>query len=289
MPEQQAKEILGWTADGRYFAYELIRNIQEPDVMEDPVGTAVLAAIVDTHTDTQEFYLLSLEMEGPLNFEDEGAAEWRQLPDKEAFDAWRSKHPIKKPEHQVECGDARLSLNEQDLEGYPGKRPPLSGVDRFLISGATNLQVGVETQGKLWPHVELNRWVELQFAWSPTCQFIAYLLGDYEPPGASVGILNPQNPVLVKPVGPGIHIMAHKSAEDTVEPVFQALESGGFVPHVGPAAIKDRARTVVYSRTAAREAAKRVAALVPGGATVEVLTWQSPADIVVAIGTSARP
>jgi hypothetical protein len=69
--------------------------------------------------------------------------------------------------------------------------------------------------------------------------------------------------------------------------VSAALARGGFTTLRIARAQKARAQSVVYAAKGAEADAAALAALVPGGATVEALSWKSEARLVLALGTSA--
>jgi hypothetical protein len=88
--------------------------------------------------------------------------------------------------------------------------------------------------------------------------------------------------------GPKIHLLAEKSilAEGTKK-VGAALEAAGYPPLFVGAAKKARESSVVYAVKGKEAIAAKIAAAVPGGATVEKLDWATQADVVVAVGKSA--
>ncbi len=88
--------------------------------------------------------------------------------------------------------------------------------------------------------------------------------------------------------GPKIHLLADKGIlVEGTKKVGAALEAAGYSPtFVGPAK-KARDATVVYAAKGKEAIAAKIAAAIPGGATVDKLSWQTPADVVVAVGKSA--
>lgn len=64
------------------------------------------------------------------------------------------------------------------------------------------------------------------------------------------------------------------------------LAQGFNVVRVGKAQ-KARVKSVVYTAKPFLAKAKKLAQALPGGATVEPLTWKTPCDIVIALGTSS--
>jgi hypothetical protein len=86
-----------------------------------------------------------------------------------------------------------------------------------------------------------------------------------------------------------VEILGLMDAKDTALPrVVKALTEAGFPPAKTGKAVKPRKASVVYTAKGAEAKAKAVAAAIPGGATVEPLTWKSDCDVVVAVGDSAK-
>lgn len=68
--------------------------------------------------------------------------------------------------------------------------------------------------------------------------------------------------------------------------LLDAMEKAGLTPvFVGPAQ-KAREKTVIYAAKGFEAVAATLAKALPGGATVEALTWQAGVDVVVAAGKS---
>jgi hypothetical protein len=89
--------------------------------------------------------------------------------------------------------------------------------------------------------------------------------------------------------GPRIEIVSRGIPAQTIDRTLAAIEKAGFAPTLVGEAEELRKKTVVYAAGEWAEQAKRVAAAVPGGATVEPLSWKPPYDMVVALGASANP
>ena len=88
--------------------------------------------------------------------------------------------------------------------------------------------------------------------------------------------------------GPRVHLLADKSMLAKAGPaVASAIEKAGFAPLYMGLSKKARDASVVYSAAGSEEAAARIAAAIPGGATVDKLSWETQADVVVAIGKTA--
>jgi hypothetical protein len=89
--------------------------------------------------------------------------------------------------------------------------------------------------------------------------------------------------------GASVELVAPKPRlEAAFAKVAPALESAGFaVVKTGPAQ-KARASTVVYAQEGFEQAAQEIAALIPGGASTDKLTWKATGDVVVALGESVK-
>ncbi len=297
-PGQVPQELLGWTADGRYLAYTYNRLSGE---FEGAIEGS-FAATFDTRSDETTSYLLELTIDEdyePDKEEMAGVRKWQQLPDAAAFKTWTDNHKVSKQEALDTCDQVKLRIQSEDLTGFSDADAVLTEwVDGRMEASGDLTRLAVEKHGTTWTHAEFQRggslfvlmmgypWVEV--AWSPTCNHIAYMIPDYVCNSRrSISYYSLPSPFIIKPAGPVIHIMAHESAQGTLEPIYDALASAGFYPHIGPNALKARTKTVIYARKPAWKAAEQLAAAVPGGATVEPLTWKSAADIIVAAGTSA--
>lgn len=263
-----AEEPLGWSADSRYFAFT-------GEQVSDDAATKVVAVI-----DAREDSLQTLT--------------------RSAFDAWRASHPLVEPDSDARCGSATLFARGEDLSGFSSGQTTLSGgvFDFQATMGDDKIAtLGVTWREQTWVHAELSPEVlywgharlKVRPTWSPDCRFVAWLLVSHEPGGPGVGPWSPGQPVLVRPAGPTVHIMAHRSAPQTIDPIYEGLREAGFAPHVGPRALKDRDETVIYTSGAVGGLAEELAAAIPGGATIEPLTWYTPADVIVAAGLSAAP
>ncbi|MDX2012028.1 MAG: LytR C-terminal domain-containing protein [Myxococcaceae bacterium] len=92
--------------------------------------------------------------------------------------------------------------------------------------------------------------------------------------------------IVIGAVGPRVQVLAEKSKLDlAVARVGDLLDRVGFpMTQVGPL-LKPRASTVIYFAPEAEQAARTIAEAI-SGATVEPLTWDAHADLVVAVATS---
>jgi hypothetical protein len=88
--------------------------------------------------------------------------------------------------------------------------------------------------------------------------------------------------------GPRTQILAAADILAKVTPgVTKAAEGAGLTVVFTGKAKQPRDSTIVYAAEGFEEVASRAAAAMPGGATVEALSWEVAADVVVAVGKSA--
>ena len=89
--------------------------------------------------------------------------------------------------------------------------------------------------------------------------------------------------VITPAAGPRIQLVGKDVAPEAFDRCFAALEKAGFAPTGQGPADTARPRAVVYAAKGFEADAKRIAAAVPGGASVEALSWKCKFDVVVAL------
>lgn len=158
--------------------------------------------------------------------------------------------------------------------------------DQFRPAGITSAELRVERDGRAmvsrnWLHGVL----EATTLWSPDGRYVAWVLTTSDWSGMD-GSRSFQ--VVVGP-GRGTRTQVLAAAEVLAKgspKLLDAVEKAGLtLAFVGPAK-KARPRSVVYAAKGFEADAQRLAALVPGGATVEPMSWASGADVVLAGGSS---
>lgn len=125
----------------------------------------------------------------------------------------------------------------------------------------------------------------LSVYWSPDGRYVAWVVSPSKFHGmdgsamvtASVGAAGPQVQVLGMPE-------VLKAASAKVTAVVE--KQGAMVVFVGRAK-KARATSVVYAAPGSEKEAQAIAKALPGGGTVEALTWAAGVELVVALGSSA--
>jgi hypothetical protein len=301
--------VLGWTADSRYVAFEYKGTAGEN---YDSMIVAQFATVYDALNDTGTQYLLKWAQpedgkfasgqpdDSPYGGPPSEYSAWIKMPGKGKYEAWRKANALSAPNQDLQCGDAKVTIELRDLVGDPDNQPNGAWKNK-LYEFTTGLRgvalLGVEIKGVAYRHAELlDTFGTISVAWSPNCRFVAWFVpsGSYLPPynfitdrfNFSAG---GSTPYYVKPVGPAIDVMAHASQATLATPVLQAIDKAGFPVHLSAPAQQTRTKTQIYAWGTFTEIAKKIAAAIPGGASVEPLTWHTPADIVVAVGASATP
>ena len=142
-----------------------------------------------------------------------------------------------------------------------------------------------------WPPCPLGHTPEadsidtLSVYWSPDGRYVAWVVSPSRFHGmdgsslvtASVGAAGPQVQVLGMP----------EVLKVATSKVTAAVEKqGAMVVFVGRAK-KARATSVVYAAAGSEREAQAIAKALPGGGTVEALTWAAGVELVVALGASA--
>jgi hypothetical protein len=257
---------VGWTADEHSLVYRFKRMTSATrDGSGRGEGEVSLSgtffAVVDVVKGRKTIYrekvdaLEDVDANGDIapGLESLAAAsrEWNALPSKAQFSAWLAKNKLTTGTEGASCGAASASI-----QTFPGNQAKVFGVD---------------LEGVVWKHFEFSNTAKP--SWSPGCHYLAWILPDGEP-----GVF---------PAGPLVDVLAAPRLQAAVEPTLKALAAAGFGATAKAPAQKERPKSVVYTWGGARAAAEKIAALVPGGATVEPLTWVTPSDIVVALGASA--
>lgn len=242
-------KVLGWTKDSRYF---LVTG-----VMDTPGGQAIYDTVEDELAD---------------------------LPDEDqAFEKWQASHPLAPVDSGREGlgGKVKADVKVQQSTGgaWNGKS--------YVPKGASGTQLTVEREGHVYVSFSWSGGVHtVKPYWSPDGRRVAWVVHprDWSGPDTTTGYQ-----VLIGPAGlPRVHVVGGKALLPKVAPQVRAqLDQKGFVTTYVGKAMKERDASVVYAAAGMEDLAKQAAALVPGGATVDKLTWKAQAELVVALGSKA--
>jgi hypothetical protein len=123
--------------------------------------------------------------------------------------------------------------------------------------------------------------------WSPDGRRIAWLVDNGSHP-CGMASCTDISAIIGSTGGANVQILAeNKILSKVARPAAAAVAKAGLTPAFVGKALKARDRSVVYFGDGFKEHADKIAAALPGGATVEKLSWKTPADLVVAVGSSA--
>lgn len=245
---------LGWTADGAWFVYTV--GFDAPD----------------------SWFLVSAR-----------SGEATELKDPKEFERWAATHPLaadapagpRSPDGKVELVlEAGGGGWVEDLWRPPAKAP--RAVSCKIKRGAETLNCqGFAPR----PGADLTPY------WSPDGRRLA-LLSTYQacaPSGNGDFTCDQDFRVhLDRTSGPSIQLVAKELPQASVDKAVAALEQAAFAPTGQSAAQAAREKSVVYVARGQAALGKKIAAAIPGGATVDTLSWKSAFDVVVALGASAR-
>lgn len=294
----QVPRALGWTADSAFFAYEVV----ETDYHAEGEGEGVeyapermkLAVVVNADTGARTEYLLAHERYGkaPTALMGRGSA----LPNKQAFEAWLKQHPLKPgsgPSSPDGKRKASIRIEVVEEGDYPQEVTKEDGAYKLsVLSSGQVIRLVVDDRSVRTLRQQGVGMFDAQGSvrayWSPDQKRVAWIVQRDDLQWMRGPIPGDASVVVTDAVGLRVSVVAPEVALDQVKAkVVPALKEAGFAPTNVAAALKARAQTVVYARKRRREDAKRIAEVVPGGATVEDLTWKTDMDIVVAVGDSA--
>lgn len=323
-------KILGWTADGRYFAYRYdvaarggIPDYYDPAKPNDSMPLekvmalspaeraklkvvpasndgdaekAELAEVQDVVLGTQETYLLSvvsLAYQAPQTLKND----YKDALPAERFTAWLKAHPL-----QLRTGQkgfhgesAFLSVENKDEPwGDDGARwgqcdpSPSTGMcnPTHVRFGVRRAGAGHEANNSDRQYLYHNAFT-LRVAWDPTGKRLALMNTHDDFDGVREGTPNSSVLHFVGACN-SVELVTTPDLSAALPKVREAIEASGLPVVVVGDAKKARDKSVVYATKGAEKDAAKLAAAIPGGATVEPLTWKANGDLVVALGASAR-
>jgi hypothetical protein len=287
---QSGAKLLGWTADGHHLvwtqtltAYGDIADEMEEAKVE---GTASLAVVHDIQRGDRTVFVLKQQGKTRTLL-----AGYRTVGSATAFEAWKKQHPITRtPGRRGKAGTANVGVKLDEGEAPTWKGEAL----RWTVESAATVTLST-TCGK---HTNRERFEQEMGAmylpawtatpiWAPTGRHVVFLLEEAQArtmrglDGGSVKL------VLVA-CGPRVEVVAPAGLEASSGRLADAVEQAGYAVTSIGAAKQKRSATVIYAPAAHTGDAAKLAKAIPGGATVEKLTWKPKADIVIAVGESAK-
>jgi hypothetical protein len=221
-------------------------------------------------TQDSNFFIYTISDEDPQEWHVISAqtAQEQVFTDKVTFDAFAKPHPL------VED----IAKGERSRDG--------AVVLKKEKSNHQTLKRGSQTLGT----ESFPKQGNVAYAWSPDSRSIGFL---YEsttcnPSGNGDFNCNQDVRVLVdRTIGPRLKVVSKGLKPASLESAARAVAAAGFRITKREAAQAARTQSVVYAVKAQMEAARKLAAVIPGGAEVQPLTWDKNFDLVVALGASA--
>lgn len=288
----QVTGVMGWTADGRYLVYETVKeemSISDTDGDDDGYLMVKHAVVVDTSNDQSESYILDFEQRGDMGFHADG-------PMKDAFDAWKKSNLLLQtpatrqgPGESGRVDATTCTGGQGTFVGTTFTLPPVEEESCVMLQIAHGGHTWRSAQKTLEPAGMYIPRYAVTWSWSPSGDQIAWFITRAEAQTMR-GPVYAETDVILTAVRPFIEVLAHDAlGGEREQRVSKALLEARLGAVINGRAIKERGASVVYAPENLKAAAKRIAEAVPGGATVEPLTWKANGDIVVAVGASVVP
>jgi hypothetical protein len=282
-------EFLGWTRDSRFLAYRqttTCRGMGGDDGDGGDAGVSFISGPRDVEAVVVEARSGAVE-----KFDLEIAA--KPAAGAKGFAKWRSAHPLAPVQERAVSPDGGRTWL---LTGKSGRDLSKVFEDGSLegLEEETPVSLDIRARGKLWsgegwtPADCMGNPEGTAFGrWSPDSMYVAWFaeVGTCTYTG---GCGEQHFDVHVSRAGPSIQVLADRALlPEALAGARSALERDGYSLISTGVAQDHRVKSVVYARKGMEEAGRNVAAAIPGGATVEPLTWNAPYDLVVALGTAA--
>lgn len=276
-------------------------------VQEDDMGvmgeeatideTVKLAVVHDARGGADQKFVLSYKADSKAG-KANGALKkkYAGMPDAAAFDAWKKQHPLAKPAGKKGAkGAVAVDFAYAPVDGEKPAKPgwKKSSITWSVENGVTvtlatscGKERASEAIAQEMAAMYTPTWTATPI-WDPSGHRVLFVLEEataHTMRGDDGGRLQ----YVVVPCGPRVDVVAPAGLEKAAGPVADAVEKAGLtVVSIGTAKAA-RTQTVVYADGAHTDIATKLASGIPGGATVDKLTWKPKADIVVAIGDSAK-
>jgi len=294
-------KVLGWSSDGLRFLY--VAPPEDAGELDESMGNAsasvTFGVVLDARTGlVAERYLLASDGE-PTAKE---RAEWKALPGKAAWQALvKSTGAACTGGRAASDGatTADVQLKGKSLKGAWKKDTyGFSFVGDEMAEKRATLLLQIARAGKA---IASAQWSgsspmasaggslsgKVSLCWAPGGKRVAWIVtrnsGMMRDPGEWQIVLGPT-------AAPRVQLVADKGVlAQAAAKVGAALEAAGVVSTSAKASneASPRPATVIYAAEGFEADAQRIAAAVPGGATVAKLDWKAPFDVVVGIGATA--
>ena len=304
-----------WSNDSRYVVYQETDFVANPAYWEDGaagdeedpeelLATVRIAHVVDVQTLTRESFIVTVEGKAPAD--SDLGRRLKKLKNRKEFDAWVKVNPLTPMESKQVSADGKTTATlfaEANALAWTGST---YNFESLLPAPATEEDDGDERPWLLSLHLKKNgvswpTWkhrfsgemgalgpdkYNAHLGWSPNGLWIVAFLNN--PSWVWMrGPIKGHHGMHLARTGPRVSVMANKAIPKEVrEAIVNAALAQGFAAVDGGPSLKDRADNVVFATAGLEAEAKQIAALLPGGATVQKLNWDADVELVVALGTA---
>lgn len=303
-PSVSAK-LLGWSADGHFLVwtdsasetttpeYKDDGSMGDPDSMAPTLDeSATFATVLDVRKNEKQFFLLKYTAHSPKG-KKAGTLKkkYSTAGDAAAFEAWKKKSPLAlTADKKGKSGTANITvkLDEGSPAAWKGNSMGWSVENsaKVTLSTTCGKVTNSETIEQAMGAMYTPSWKATPH-WDPSGRHVVFLMEE----AVAKTMRGPDGghrQYVIVPCGLRVSVVGPADAAAQKDKVAAALETAGYnISDIGPAKAK-RPATVIYADGANTAEAEKLAKLVPGGATVDKLTWKPKADIVVAVGDSAK-
>jgi hypothetical protein len=266
LPAEASAGFFGWAKDGRWIVLFEQRENEEKGGQSEG-----LAIALDVATGVERRFELAAveEPEGPAGRS-------------EAFDRWLAEHPLLPLHGSRGAPDGRASA-EITL-----REDPSGGVwhgGNFRASGRSEWSLDVRRGGTVVHSGTVAGSGPITAHWSPDGTRVLWVIGHAGPAPIESG----WEDLVLGPAGPeGVGLRVPGEIEESGAVVALALSKASFVPIFRRAkSRRARERSVVFVKPGDDKLAQRIAASLPGGATIQLLDPRSLLPAIVEVGRSA--
>jgi hypothetical protein len=284
-------EVTGWGAKG---SVAVIKSVQSMGT----IGSMTTMTVYDLKAGTRKSYQITPD--------DPQASDDQPGPDSAAWEAWQKANALAPaaPAQSSPDGQAKLEVlfrggakgngwnaaeHRYDYQGEDIGCPddgiahaggcgakPGSVVFTLVSGGKRRTAAGFDLRGNT---------ARVQPFWSPDGAHVVFLASqDFR---SDVGTTEDSTAIARRDT-PSFEVLTADAASASTKAVLTGLQKVDAWPVRVGKAVKARAASAIYASKGNEAAAKALAAVIPGGATVEPLSWKSDCDLVVAVGSSAR-
>ncbi|HEU0032015.1 MAG TPA: LytR C-terminal domain-containing protein [Kofleriaceae bacterium] len=299
-------KLLGWSADGHYLVWtktviesSMPEGEGEEEMYAEPTTdeTATVAIVRDVRRgDEQEFVLEYKAVSKTGRTKAALKTKLAKDGDAKAFEAWKKANPLTLVAGRKGPGKVDVVVKfTGDSAQYAGAAKWKGNSIKWTVEDSATATLSV-TCGKETRSVPLQQQMEAMYAptwtttpyWDPTGHRVLFAMQEAQTKTMR-GMDGGRTQYVIVACGARVEVVAPPGLEAATGKVADAVEkvAGYTVVSIG-AAKQQRPATVIYADTAHKDTAAPLATAIPGGATVEKLDWKPQAELVVAIGASAK-